>query len=129
MIWGKVEVALDAWLEEVDDFGVDGAKLSVESDAGTLEVWNSGSDVLTADSRRLVEASDVWLSKLVDFDVLDMEGIELVVEPSSWLAEVNDSDFVVSDEMTPVAGTSDRLKKVNGVTLAGIATLVAAPGV
>ena len=58
-----------------------------------------------------------------------MEGIELVVEPSSWLAEVNDSDFVVSDEMTPVAGNSDRLKKVNGVTLAGIATLVAAPGV
>ena len=58
-----------------------------------------------------------------------MAGIELVVEPISLLAEVNDSDFVVIDGMTPVAETNDRLKKVNGVTLAGIATLVAALGV
>ena len=57
-----------------------------------------------------------------------MESIELVVEPSSWLAEVNDSDIVVVDRMTPVAETNDRLKKVDGVTVADIATLVVAPG-
>ena len=57
-----------------------------------------------------------------------MEGIELVVEPSSWIAEVNDSDFVVVDRMTPVVEINDRLKKVNGVTVADIATIVVAPG-
>ena len=41
------------------------------------------SDVVTADNRRLVEASDVRLSELDDSDILDMEEIELVVEPSS----------------------------------------------
>ena len=81
------------------------------------------------DNRGLVEASDAWLSELDDFGVFDMAGIELVVEPGSWLAEVNDSDIVVIDRMTPVAVTSDRLKKVNAVTVAGTATLVVTPGV
>ena len=58
-----------------------------------------------------------------------MAGVELVVEPISGLAEVNTSDFAVIDGMTPVAETNDRLKKVNGITLAGIVTLVAALGV
>ena len=81
------------------------------------------------DNRWLIEASGAWLSELDDFDVVDMEGIELVVEPGSWPAEVNDSDIVVIDGMTPVAVTSDRLKKVNAVTVAGTATLVVPPGV
>ena len=84
---------------------------------GALLAYDDDFDVLGVDGLALD-----------DSDILDMESIELVVEPSSWLAEVNDSDFVVVDRMTPVAETNDRLKKVDGVTVADIATLVVTPG-
>ena len=62
---------LDAWLAEVDEFGVDGATVSVGSVARTLEAV-----VKTT----LGEQSDVWLAEVSAFNVSTLEGTFIVVK-------------------------------------------------
>ena len=62
---------LDAWLAEVDEFGVDGATVSVGSVARTLEAV-----VKTT----LGEQSDVWLAEVSAFNVNTLEGTLIVVK-------------------------------------------------
>ncbi|RMX60023.1 hypothetical protein pdam_00020388 [Pocillopora damicornis] len=103
--------------------------LDVTTVYGTTVVTSSDSSearantfaVTAVDGTTCVIVSDSLLPGVDDFDVTAVN--ERILEVVN---EVNNSDFVVIDGMTPVAETNDRLKKVNGVTLAGIATLVAA---
>ena len=62
---------LDAWLAEIDEFGVDGATVSVGSVARTLEAV-----VKTT----LGEQSDVWLAEVSAFNVNTLEGTLIVVK-------------------------------------------------
>ena len=62
---------LYAWLAEVDEFGVDGATVSVGSVARTLEAV-----VKTT----LGEQSDVWLAEVSAFNVNTLEGTLIVVK-------------------------------------------------
>ena len=73
---------LDAWLAEVDEFGVDGATVSVGSVARTSEAV-----VKTT----LGERSDVWLAEVSAFNVNTLEGTLIVVKSDfdgTTLAEV-----------------------------------------
>ena len=82
---------LTAWLAEVDEFGVDGATVSVGSVARTSEAV-----VKTT----LRERSDVWLAEVSAFNVTAVTaevGTTVVIASDAWLAEVNVFGVTVVD--------------------------------
>ena len=82
---------LTAWLAEVDEFGVDGATVSVGSVA-----WTSEAVVKTT----LRERSDVWLAEVSAFNVTAVTaevGTTVVIASDAWLAEVNVFGVTVVD--------------------------------
>ena len=90
MIWRKVEVALDVRLEDVDDFGVDGATLSAESDTRTSEVWDSG--FITVDELTYVVPFKVWNAKRDNSDVPSKDKTTLLVLSSELIVGVDRVD-------------------------------------
>ena len=90
MIWRKVEVALDVRLEDVDDFGVDGATLSVESDTRTSEVWDSG--FITVDELTYVVPFKDWNAKRDNSDVPSKDKTTLLVLSSELVVGVDRVD-------------------------------------